>query len=117
MLESNATGPTIGAFLCGDDRFRDFASFGTFRSCIKRYKTVGHALNAAKKRTWKIRHTDSILVMTIHWTTVDAAGDDKFYMNSFHIIWNGVKKTYPQLIADAKSGIENGFPLTFTFPQ
>lgn len=117
MLESNATGPTIAAFLCRDDRFRDFAWFGTYSSCVKQYKTVGHALNTAKKRKWKIRHTDSILVMTIDWTVANAAGDDNFYMNGNQIIWKGVKKTYPQLIADAKNGVANGFPVTFTFLQ
>ena len=104
----------FGALLCCDGKFREWASFGTFSSCVKKYKTIGHALNTAKKprNRWV-----GATVMTIHWNLVEQAGAESFYMNSFHIIWNGVLKTYPQLIADAKNDVTNGFPVTFTFPQ
>ena len=32
--------PETGARLCGDNRWREFAHFGTFRSCVKTYKTM-----------------------------------------------------------------------------
>lgn len=103
-----------GALLCHDGKFRDWASFGTFPYCVKQYKTVGHALNTASKP--RNRWVDAT-VMAIHWDRVKQADVDDFYMNSFHIIWKGVQKGYRELIADAKKGVNNDFPVTFTFPR
>lgn len=106
-----------GAFLCGDNKFRDFTGFGTYRSCVKDYVTVGHALNAARKFRFRMRSYDDLVVMTVDWKSLSETNYDDFYMNTAHIIWKGVKKTYPQLIADVKNGVANGFPVTFTFLQ
>ncbi len=103
-----------GALFCSDGKFREWAMSGTFSFCVKKYKTVGRALNTARKprNRWV-----GATVMTIHWDCVEQSDADDLYMNSFHIIWKGVQKGYRELIADAKNGVSNGFPVTFTFPQ
>jgi hypothetical protein len=41
--------PKTGDRLCKDNKWRSFANFGTYRSCVKTFKNKGHAQNAADK--------------------------------------------------------------------
>ncbi len=38
-----------GMRLCQDNRFRNFANFGTFKECVKEYRSAGHAKRKAKR--------------------------------------------------------------------
>ena len=41
--------PETGARLCKDNKWRNFAMFGTFKECVKTYKRQGNATNCAFK--------------------------------------------------------------------
>jgi len=45
---------TNGSRLCGDNRWRNFAMFGSFHSCVKTYKTVSGAKRTAKRLKGKV---------------------------------------------------------------
>lgn len=56
-----------GLRLCKDNRWRDFAMFGTYASCVKIYKLLG----AAKT---KARHISGKVVVIPDGMTIDASG-------------------------------------------
>jgi hypothetical protein len=39
---------------CGDNRWRKFANYGSYRECVKTYKTVGSAKITAKRHKARI---------------------------------------------------------------
>ena len=51
--------PTTGARLCKDGRYRNFASFGTSRACVKVYRSMGWAQRAAERYKTKA-HADAL---------------------------------------------------------
>lgn len=48
-----------GLRLCCDNRWRSFANFGSYKECVKTYKTVGSAKKTAKKVQGKIAQIPS----------------------------------------------------------
>lgn len=60
-----------GKRLCKDNKFREFAMFGTFGSCIKQYKNLGHAKRKADRTRW----IDCEVVEIPEGYDVDASGN------------------------------------------
>lgn len=54
--------------LCQDHRWRGHANFGSYKECVKEYKSRGHALRAA-------RHIKGTVFGVPSGATVDASGE------------------------------------------
>jgi hypothetical protein len=70
--------PETGARLCKDNKWRSFAMFGTPRWCVKTYKRLGNAQNAAdrvrvngKTHIIHIRDGETVDASGRIWKTVD----------------------------------------------
>lgn len=63
-----------GARLCKDNKLRDFACFGTYPECVKKYKRKGNAENATKRFPWG--SSDKLTVVALNEGDVmDASGN------------------------------------------
>lgn len=102
-----------GSILCNDGKYRFTPLFGTYRSCIKVYKTKHHALNAAKRSVFFVNtRSQPIVVMWVNHNII--MDSDGFYMNGRDIIWRGNTKTFSQWYEASKNGeVEPGFPVKF----
>jgi hypothetical protein len=102
--------PKLDSMLCGDNKIRSFALFGTYRWCVKSYKTLGRAMSAAKK--FRVTLQNDTYIMTVHHNRLKTSDD--FSIDSRHIFLNGILKSIICLIDEQERGIQNDFPVTFT---
>jgi hypothetical protein len=102
--------PSTREMLCNDNQIRSFPLFGTYRWCVKKYKTLGRAMSAAKK--FRDTLQNDTYIMTVHYNGLNIS--DNFSINSRHIFLNGSMKSILCLIDEQERGIQNDFPVTFT---
>lgn len=114
VMTSNYILTRSGEFLCKNNRFSSFPVFGTYPFCVKVYKSTGRALNTVKTLSQKFP-TNELTVMTVDFDKVEKIGNENVYMNGMYMIVNNERKTFTQLIDDFKNGIDNQFPITFSF--
>lgn len=103
--------PKLDMMLCGDNKLRSNPlTFGTYRWCVKSYKTLGRAMSAASKfgKTYK----PYTFIMTVHGERLKQSDD--FSIDARHIFLNGILKSILCLIDEQERGIQNEFPVTFT---
>lgn len=70
--------PETGARLCQDNRWRTFANFGTFPSCVKEYSYPRAALNAGARYRGTPAGFDQTLARVVHLhagDSMDSAGN------------------------------------------
>jgi len=71
--------PLTGARLCRDFQWREFAHFGTGRTCVKEYRSTSAALKAgAKYRIRPAEKQGDVIANVIHLMegdTMDASGN------------------------------------------
>lgn len=69
--------PETGRRLCWDNKWRDFANFGTYKECVKEFKYLESALKAGARYRIKPAGKGDTLASVIHLydnDSMDASG-------------------------------------------
>jgi hypothetical protein len=72
--------------LCKDGYFRDFAMFGSFKDCVKIYKTLGHAFHRAKEMSARVVNIPDHMKLEWSGTIIETVPcpDKEGYVQYFH---------------------------------
>ena len=70
--------PETGRRLCYDNKWREFANFGTYKECVKEFKYLTSALKAGKRyrlKPAKVNETISSVIHMYAGDSMDASGE------------------------------------------